>query len=431
MERRKATIHTLGCRLNNSESAIIGRKLEAAGYDLVPFGDSADLAIINTCTVTANADTKCRNVIRSFIRKNPQAYTAVVGCYSQMGYKALSEIEGVDLIVGNQEKLNVLDYVSLGKNEDALVIRDRIQRDDFEISFVEEDFVDRRANLKIQDGCSFVCSFCIIPQARGPAKSRRFENLMDEAKALVKAGAKELILTGVNIGTYKDNGRSILHVVEALNEIPGLERLRISSIEPTTIPLELLTLMQDPEHSLVPYLHIPLQSGCDRILKAMKRTYLRDEFSEFILQANELVDDLCIGTDIMVGFPGETDQDFEDTVEFFVENPFSYSHVFSYSRRDKTPAARAEEQVSEDVKKSRSSQLRALSARQMKAFQSRFLGTERTVLFESQKEGYWSGYTDNYVRVLVSSNEDLKNQSRLVRLKESSADFVLGELLSN
>lgn len=426
---KRASLHTLGCRLNNSETHIIKQKLEKDGYNIVPFEEPADLTIINTCTVTANADSKCRNMIRSFIRKNPQAYTAVIGCYSQMGYKVLSEIPGIDLILGNQEKLNVLDYVKLGKNPEPLVVRDKIVRNDFSIDFVDEVLVERRANLKIQDGCDFICSFCIIPQARGVARSRDMKNLIQEAYALVDAGAKEIILTGVNIGTYQYQGQDVTDVIRNLNKIEGLKRLRISSIEPTTIPEILFDWMNDPQHCLVPYLHIPLQSGSNKILKAMHRKYDAQTFIDFIQKAHQSVKDLRIGSDIMVGFPGETDQDFEDTCEILRETPLSYSHVFSYSKRDKTPAARAVDQVPEPIKKQRSAILRQLSERQNRIFTEQYLGETVEVLFEKQKDGLWPAYTDNYIRVAVESEENLLNQIRKVKLKRTVADFIEAELL--
>lgn len=430
---KRASLHTLGCRLNASETFVIQQKLIEAGFDIVPFGEPSDLAVVNTCTVTANADAKSRNIIRSFIKKNPQAFMAVVGCYSQVGYKALAEIEGVDLIMGNQEKLNVLDYAKLGKNSEPVVIRDRFVRDDFTIQFPEEEAIEHRANLKIQDGCSFVCSFCIIPRARGMARSRQMENILEEAQMLVQAGAKELILTGVNIGTYKYQDQTVLHVIDQLAQISGLERIRISSIEPTTIPTELFTWMNDSQHPLVPYLHIPLQSGSNKILKDMKRRYDRQEFIDFIQMANESVHDLCLGTDIMVGFPGETDQDFEDSKNLFLDNPFAYSHVFSYSQRDKTPAAKSAEQVHGATIKERSAELRRLSDRQQKAFAAKHQGKVMPVLFEKEKDGYFPGYTENYIRVMVpkTSEENLCNQIHSVKLTESVADFMMGELVQS
>jgi len=273
---KRACLQTLGCRLNQAETHLIRERLEARGYAIVPFGEPADLGIINTCTVTNEADAKSRKAIRGFIRKNPDAYVAVIGCYSQMGAKAIADIGGVDLIVGNQEKLNVLDYVTAGKNESALIVRDRIDRDAFTIGLTNEaPAFTRRANLKIQDGCDFMCSFCIIPFARGRARSREMDNLLAEGRQLVQRGAKELVLTGVNIGTYAYDGQTIVDVVDLLDQIDGLDRIRISSIEPTTIPEALFERMRDGGSALVPHLHVPVQSGSDRVLRLMRRRTCR------------------------------------------------------------------------------------------------------------------------------------------------------------
>lgn len=425
----RACLHTLGCRLNDSETHIIRQKLEAAGWEIVPFGESADLAIINTCTVTAAAERKCRTAIRGFARKNPAAFTAVIGCYSQTGAKILAGIEGVDLIIGNQEKLNILEYVKQGKNETPLIIKDRIVRDDFSIDFVGETEFTRRANLKIQDGCDYMCSYCIIPRARGRSRSREMGNLLDEARSLVARGAKELILTGVNIGTYNYQGQGVAKVIENLAAIDGLSRIRISSIEPTTIEEEILSWMNDPQHPLVPYLHIPLQSGSDAILKAMKRNYSRADFIDYINYANSRVADLCIGTDIMVGFPGESEDDFQDTLNTFKNNPLAYAHVFAYSQRENTAAVRIAEQIPESIKKERSAALRALVERRHAQFNQSFIGREFEVLFENRKGEYWPGYTPNYIRVGLKSDEELANTTRRVRLVAAVADFIEVELV--
>ncbi len=427
--RRRASVHTLGCRLNQSESAILTEQLHAAGYEVVPFGEQADLGIINTCTVTGEADSKSRQLVRSFIRKNPDAYTAVIGCYSQMGHKALSEIDGVDLIVGNQEKLNVLAYVAQGKNEIPLVVRDRIERDDFTIEIVGETTNARRANLKIQDGCDFMCSFCIIPFARGRARSREWNNLLDEATQLVERGAKELILTGVNVGTFQYESKNIIDVIDALNEIPGLARIRISSIEPTTIPNELFDRMNDADHVLVPYLHIPLQSGSNAVLTAMKRRYTREDYIAFVERAYDSVPGICIGTDVLVGMPGETDADFEATVSLLESTPIHYAHVFPYSERSGTPAVRMAEKIDPQAKALRSARVRQISAMKRRTYYEAQLNCEVEVLFEHQENGAWMGYTGNYVRVAVRSNEYLENELRTVRLEEVVGDYAMGTML--
>lgn len=426
--RKRASVHTLGCRLNQSESTMLMEKLAEAGYDVVPFGERADLGIINTCTVTHEADAKSRKLVRSFIRKNPDAYTAVIGCYAQMGSKALSEIDGVDLIVGNQEKLNVLDYVTQGKNATPLVVRDRIVRDDFTIEPVGGTGFLRRANLKVQDGCDFMCSFCIIPFARGRARSRAMDNLLDEARVLVERGAKEIVLTGVNIGTYAYGDCTVLDIVDRLNAIEGLARIRISSIEPTTIPEALFERMNARDHALVPYLHIPLQSGSDAILEAMRRKYSRAEFLAFIEAADAAVADLCIGTDIMVGFPGETEREFEDTASLLAESPLVYAHVFKYSERDGTASLRMSGKVDPRVQNARSARLRLISARKQREFHERYFGREVDVLFEQAENGYWTGYTGNYIRAAVCSDQALENQLRRVQLTGHLGDMALGEL---
>ena len=313
--QKRAAIHTLGCRLNQSETAVLAGQLAEAGYDIVPFGEAADLGIVHTCTVTREADTKSRKMVRQFIRKNPNAYMAVIGCYAQMGTKALSEIDGVDLIVGNEEKLNLLDYVAAGKSGAPVIVRDKMDRDDFTLPELPEHAAatTRRANLKIQDGCDFMCSFCIIPFARGRSRSRELSDLLAEARTLVARGAKELVLTGVNIGTYCWRERTILDVVEGLNALPGLARIRISSIEPTTIPPELFDWMVDAQHALTPYLHIPLQAGSDRVLAAMGRKYSRAAFLDYVHGARASIPGIGIGTDILVGFPGETADEFDET----------------------------------------------------------------------------------------------------------------------
>ncbi len=425
----RASVHTLGCRLNQSESAIIHDRLRGDGYQLVPFGDTADLGVINTCTVTGQADQKCRQAIRGFIRRNPEAFTAVVGCYSQMGYQAIAEIPGVDLIIGNQSKLALLDYVKLGKNTAPLVIRDQFLRKDFTIEADGDEACSRRANLKIQDGCDFMCSFCVIPFARGRARSRSFDNLLEEARMLVQRGARELILTGVNVGTYDDAGRDIVAIVDALDAIENLQRVRISSIEPTTIPDGVLDRMRETDHALTPYLHVPMQSGSDHVLSIMKRRYTRGELLDFIDAAADHVPGLCIGTDILVGSPGEREEDFDATYAAFRDHPFAYAHTFTYSPREGTPAASRPEQVPEWIRRRRNAAIRRLSAKKRADYARRFLGQTMMVLFESRKNGPWPGYTANYIRVAVASDKNLENQIHRVRLTQYCADFVAAELV--
>ncbi len=428
---KRARVVTLGCRLNQSESLLIQDKLIKAGYEIVKGDEPSDLNIINTCTVTDRADSKCRSSIRQLIRKDPNAITVVAGCYSQMGYKEVAQIPGVDVIVGNQQKMNLLDFVDGQKNERPLIVRDKIDKEDFSIHFVGEHLYNKRANLKIQDGCDFFCSFCIIPHARGRARSRDFDNCMDEARALADRGVRELVITGVNIGTFASQGRGVLEVVDALNEIPGIERVRISSIEPTTIPTELFSRMNDSSHALMPFLHIPLQAGCDKTLEAMYRKYTIGEYLDFLHLAYESVNDVYLGTDIMVGFPGETRDDFEETCQVLLNNPFHFAHVFTYSARKGTPAKRREDHIDQLEKNRRSLHLRRLSEKKRYDFYESWLGKTVEVLIEDPKPALWTGLTPNYIRVCIPrkpSDPDYTNQKVRVLLKSVAADFVEGEI---
>ena len=426
----RACFHTLGCRLNQSETQSIQERFESEGYHIVPFGGEADLLVINTCTVTRLAESKCRQSIRQFQRRNPHAYVAVVGCYSQTGYKELSQMKGIDLILGNHDKINVIDYIGdAEKAEQPVIVRERIDKQDFTMQIVGERPFQKRANLKIQEGCDFFCSFCIIPFARGRARSREWDNLMAEARNLAQRGVRELVLTGVNIGTYDSGGKGIVDIVDALNEIDGIERVRISSIEPTTIPETLFDRMNEFDHTLTPFLHIPLQSGSDKILKEMKRKYDTREFLEFIEMAKERVPNLMIGTDILVGYPGETEEDFEHTCQFFLDSPINFCHVFTYSERQNTPAAKSPEQIPTQERKRRSARLRRLSAHKKHETYAAYEGRIMNVLFEDPREDTWPGYTDNYIRVVTSSDQNLTNQFAPARLRNTTAEFVEADLV--
>ncbi|MBT5910309.1 MAG: MiaB/RimO family radical SAM methylthiotransferase, partial [Opitutae bacterium] len=335
-----------------------------------------------------------------------------------------------DYVIGNQDKMNLLEYIGEEKTDRPVVVREKIDRNDFSLSINGDSPFEWRANLKVQDGCDFMCSFCIIPFARGRARSRAFDNLMEEAHSLADRGVREVILTGVNIGTYQSQGYDFLALIGALSSVSGLARIRISSIEPTTIPEQLFPLMADPSHPLLPYLHVPLQAGCDRTLVAMKRKYQLDEIISFIQKANELVPNLCIGTDLMAGFPGETNDDFEQTCRTFLEHPFSYCHAFTFSERSGTSAARVADQVPMEERRRRSDRLRVLSASKRHDFYEAQVGREAVILMEDPKNGFWPAYTENYVRVLVDSDRsDLANRIARVRLDRARPEYVEAELL--
>lgn len=422
----QVAFHTLGCRLNQSETSILAQAFVDEGYDVVAENKNVDVCVINTCTVTGVSDAKCRNSIRKVIRDNPEAKIAVIGCYAESGFQALSEIEGVDLIVGNQEKLNLLHYLPENKLESSRIIRDKIESTPFEIHSIGQSTSRVRANLKIQDGCDFICSFCIIPFVRGRARGRVFDNLIKEARQLKEQGFKEIVLTGVNIGTYQVEGKSVVDVCDALNEL-GLERVRISSIEPTTVEEALFERMADPSHNLAPYLHLPLQSGSDHVLQAMRRKYTRREYIEFIEHAHETVPKLSIGTDVLLGTPSETESDFQDTVSLLKDYPLDYAHAFTYSEREGTTDLK-KTQIPYDERKRRTNIIRDLSTRKKSEMGARFLGQTGEVLFEEYNEGFWQGYTPQYLRVKIKSDLELQNQIKNVTITDVCGEWVLGSL---
>ena len=428
--RPKASVQALGCRLNEYEGRLIEGKLRNQGYDIVPFGEKADLGVINTCTVTNEADAKSRNVIRRFARKNPNATTVVVGCYSQISANEVAMVEGVDYVIGNHDKLNFLNYIGEEKPEAPVIVRERIDREDFTVGYVGETHFEQRANLKIQDGCDFMCSFCVIPFARGRARSRDWDDIFTEAKEMIRKGVREIVLTGVNLGTYQSEKRSFIDLIISLTELKGLHRLRISSIEPTTIPAEIFPLMNDPTNPLMPYLHVPMQSGCDKILGLMKRKYSLNEMKEFFCEVIQQIPEICIGTDLMTGFPGEEEADFQETCETFLSWPFSYCHVFTYSERDGTASQRLLNQVPMEIRRKRSSKLRSLSASKKMDWHQNQIGKVFNVLIENPKNGMYAGYTENYLKIMIREDHpELANKFARVRVKEAMPEYCLGELI--
>lgn len=430
-KKPKASVQTLGCRLNQYEGLAIEGKLRDKGYEIVPFGEKADLGVINTCTVTNEADAKSRNTIRRFTRNNPTSITVVVGCYSQTSANDVAMVDGVDYVIGNHDKINFLDYVAEEKPSHPVVVRERIDRSDFSIGYVGDVHFEQRANLKIQDGCDFMCSFCVIPFARGRARSREWGDLFGEARQMIARGVREIVLTGVNVGTYDSNGKNFLKLIESLSSLTGLDRLRISSIEPTTIPTELFEWMEDDLHPLMPYLHVPMQSGCDKILSLMKRRYNLREMNDFFMQAIEAIPEVCIGTDLMTGYPGETAADFEQTCNTFLEFPFSYCHVFTYSERSGTPAEKSKVHIPMEERRRRSSHMRRLSSSKRMKWHETFIGKSVRVLLENPKNGFYGGYTENYLKVIVPENiPALANLFVKVKISEVRPEYCLGEILS-
>ena len=424
----KASFYTLGCRLNQAETALISNTFRHKGYELVEFGQTADVCVINSCTVTEQADAKCRQLVRQVLRKNPETFVAVVGCYAQIGSEALRKIDGVDLIVGTQDKLRVIEFIDDPiKLPEPQVIKNRMTKAPFTISTEGMAAPTTRANLKIQDGCDFMCSFCVIPFARGRARSRAFWDIQREAMQLVEAGHKEIVLTGVNIGTYQFEDKNFFDVVKMLLMIPELKRLRISSIEPTTVPYELIDLMADSE-VLCAHLHIPVQSGDDNVLAAMKRLYTTAAYLQFIEYAAKRVPDILIGTDIMVGFPEETDAAFQASCNLLQNSPLAYAHVFTFSERGGTAATKLKNKISPAIKKARSAELHLISEEKKNHFYRRFLGRHLRVLTEEQNEdGRWMGFSDNYLKVAVPLKKLSANSLVTVRLASVAGEAGVGE----
>ncbi len=429
----RASLHTIGCRLNQAETALLADRLRKDGYQLVEFGQPTDLLVLNTCSVTEEAEKACRYDVRRTLRHSPHAFVAVTGCYAQTGAEALRRMPGVDLIVGAQYKMNLPEYLPapqvLRKQPAPLLLHTRtIDRDDFVLDGVGET-VATRANLKIQDGCNFMCSFCIIPFARGHERSRRLDDVLREAQQLVEKGHRELVLTGVNIGQHRHEGLSLVELIRRVESIDGLERIRISSIEPTTISDELLDHMA-ASGKLCRYLHIPLQSGDDTILRAMNRRYTTRDYGALIEKIVRRVPDLGLGTDLMVGFPGEGAREFENTRRLAADLPFSYFHVFSYSKRPGTAAARLNNPVHPATVKSRSQALSDLSRMKRLAFYQRYTGQKVRVLFETRDDrSFWCGCTDNYLRVGVTCSADLTNVIRDVIVTGVMDGLAVGDLV--
>lgn len=431
MTAPRAAIYTLGCRLNQAESSLLADRLCAAGYTLAAIGDAGiDLAIINSCTVTAEADAKSRKALRAVIRRNPGAFVCVVGCYSQVAADKLARIPGVDLVLGSADKLEVLDFVHHAKNAAPVVALRDVDGEAFRIpSPAAAGPVHKRVNLKIQEGCATRCTYCIVPDARGKPRSRVFDDAVEEARQLIARGAREIVVTGVNVGAYAHEGRRLPEMADAINAIEGRERLRIGSIELRTISDALLKRMAAPSHCLVPFLHIPLQSGADRILDLMGRGYSAAAYAALVARAREQISGLCVGADILVGFPGETDADFDHTCRILEDGVVDYAHVFQYSDRPGTPAEKMPGKIPPPLMQARSARVRALSDANWQRFCQRRIGQTVRVLFEDMESGRWLGYTGNYIRVAAQSQETLANQFRNVRLESVEGDIMQGSIV--
>ncbi len=429
---KKVAFYTLGCKLNFSETSTIARNFEGEGFQRVDFSEKADIYVINTCSVTENADKRFKTIVKQAQKANSEAFVVAVGCYAQLKPQELADVDGVDLVLGATEKFKITDYLNdLTKNHFGEVHSCEIEEADFYVG--SYSIGDRtRAFLKVQDGCDYKCTYCTIPLARGISRSDTLENVLQNAFEISQQGIKEIVLTGVNIGDYgkgefgnKKHEHTFLELVKALDEVEGIERLRISSIEPNLLKNETIDFVSKSKR-FVPHFHIPLQSGSNQILKLMRRRYMRELYTERVEKIREVMPHACIGVDVIVGFPGETEEYFLETYHFLNEMDISYLHVFTYSERDNTPAAEMEGVVPKKVRNKRSKMLRSLSAKKRRAFYESQLGTERTVLFEGEnKEGYIHGFTENYVKVKAPWNPELVNTLQEITLTEIDEDGLV------
>jgi len=429
MERKKVAFYTLGCKLNFSETSTIARGFADEGFDRVDFTEAADIYVINTCSVTENADRQFKQIVRQALKKNQKAFVAAIGCYAQLKPEELAAVDGVDLVLGATEKFKITDYIhDLEKNDKGEIHSCEIQEADFYVG--SYSIGDRtRAFLKIQDGCDYKCTYCTIPLARGISRSDTMENVLRNAAEISAQGIREIVLTGVNIGDYgkgefgnKKHEHTFLELVQNLDRVEGIERLRISSIEPNLLKNETIDFVSK-SRTFVPHFHIPLQSGSNDILKKMKRRYMRELYADRVAKIREAMPHACIGVDVIVGFPGETDAHFLETYNFLSDLDISYLHVFTYSERDNTEAAAMDGIVPANVRAKRSKMLRTLSVKKRRAFYESQLGTTRTVLFEGEnKEGYIHGFTENYVKVKAPWNPELVNTLHEVTLTEIDGD---------
>lgn len=429
---KKVAFYTLGCKLNFSETSTIARNFQNEGFDRVDFAEKADIYVINTCSVTENADKRFKTIVKQAQKGNPEAFVAAVGCYAQLKPEELAAVDGVDLVLGATEKFKLTDYLNdLSKNDKGEVHSCEIEEADFYVgSYAIGDRT--RAFLKVQDGCDYKCTYCTIPLARGISRSDSLANVLQNASEIASRGIKEIVLTGVNIGDYgkgefgnKKHEHTFFELVQALDRVEGIHRLRISSIEPNLLKNATIDFVAQ-SNSFVPHFHIPLQSGSDKILKLMRRRYLSNLYVDRVNRIKQKMPHACIGVDVIVGFPGETDEDFLETYHFLNELDISYLHVFTYSERDNTLAAEMEGAVPKHVRAKRSKMLRGLSVKKRRAFYESQLGSVRTVLFEGEnKEGYIHGFTENYVKVKAPWNPELVNTLHQVQLTEIAEDGLV------
>ena len=427
-QSKRIAFHTLGCKLNFSETATISRDFIRHGFEKVDYRDKADIYVLNTCSVTENADKEARKLIRQAKRRNPDSSLAIIGCYAQLKPKDIANIEGVDLVLGSEEKFNVLNHLSSQEtNGLTKVIHSDIDHVHvFTPSYSSEERT--RSFLKIQDGCDYSCSFCTVPLARGENRSDSIANTMKKAREVAETNAKEIVLTGVNIGDFgKGSIETFYDLIQQLDTLEGIDRIRISSIEPNLLTDQIIEFCAQSE-KFMPHFHVPLQSGSNKILKKMKRRYEREHYEDRVKKIKSDVPNACIGADVIVGFPGETEGDFLETYNFLNELNISYLHVFTYSERSNTGAIEMGERVSKETKADRSKMLHILSDKKRRYFHDQFINKNRPVLFENIKNGKIVGHTDNYIKVQVEGGTNLVNTIQSVIMKENHTSLVSGVL---
>ena len=430
--QKKVAFYTLGCKLNFSETSTIARNFQDEGFERIGFGEKADIYVINTCSVTDNADKRFKTIVKSALKLNEEAFLIAVGCYAQLKPEELAAVNGVDLVLGATEKFNVTQYINdLTKNEVGEVYSCEISEADFYVC--SYSIGDRtRAFLKVQDGCDYKCTYCTIPLARGISRSDTLENVLKNAKEISKKGIKEIVLTGVNIGDYgkgefgnKKHEHTFFELVKNLDTLKGIHRIRISSIEPNLLKNETIDFVAN-SNSFVPHFHIPLQSGSDVLLKKMKRRYLQKTYTNRVSKIKSVMPNACIGVDVIVGFPGETDELFLETYNYLNDLDISYLHVFTYSERPNTEAIVFDNVIPKNIRHKRSKMLRGLSVKKRRAFYESQLNNKLTVLFESEnKEGYIHGFTENYIKVKTLWNPELVNTLHEIKLTEIDTDGLV------
>ena len=437
LKERTVAFHTLGCKLNFAETSCISQSLEKDGFKKVAFEEAADVYVINTCSVTENADKECRSIIRKVKRISPSSHIVIIGCYAQLKPQEIASIEGVDLVLGAKEKFRISEYLkNISPKKSSAELGTIYSCDIHDVNFFESSysFGERtRAFLKVQDGCDYNCTYCTIPLARGKSRSDTITHAVEQANLLAELGVKEIVLTGVNIGDFgiqnEKREETFFELIQQLDEVEDIERFRISSIEPNLLKDEIIEFVAQSKR-FMPHFHIPLQSGSDAILKLMKRRYLTSLYRERLEKIKAMMPHACIGLDVIVGFPGETEKEFLETYNFINELEISYLHVFTYSERDNTEAISLPGIISKEIRHERNKRLRILSEKKKRAFYEKHMGDSRKVLFELAKDdGFTEGFTDNYIKVKIAES-NLAGKIFIVQLNEIDGDSMKPGLLS-